>query len=215
MKQLLVITATVLSAFVYGQDIKSSNEKISFSHGSFDAIVVNIPHGNQETIEKELRSEMKDWGGKYDNAKDEYIAKGAKMKPMGDKYFDGYAKIIKKGDDFYVAFAVDLGGAYLTHHQHKEQHKVIEGRAMKFAKKASVESVKDEIEAETKILTGLQKEQTGLEGDIEESKKDIENYKKKIQEEETKIQNNESALSTKKTEVEKQAAKLAEIKAKL
>lgn len=215
MKQLLTLTATIFTTFIFAQEIKSSDEKISFSHGTFDAIVVNIPYGNKETIEKELRSEMKDWGGKYDSSKDEYVAKGAKMKAMGDKYFDGYAKLYKKGDEYYVAFAVDLGGTYLTRQQHKEQYKVIEGRALKFAKTASVQSIKDEIEAETKILSGLQKDQKNIESDIEDSRKDIENYKKKIQEEEASIEKNESALASKKTEVEKQAEKVAAIKKKL
>lgn len=215
MKQLILIATTVLSTFVFGSEIKSSNEKISFSHGTFDAIVVNIPYGNKETIEKELRSEMKDWGGKYDSKGDEYTAKGAKMKAMGDKLFDGYAKIIKKGDEYLVAFAVDLGGAYMTHHQHKDQHKVIEGRALKFAKSASVRSVEDEIEIEAKALSSLEKDQRSIEKNIEDSKKDIENYKKKISEEEDAIKKGESDLETKKGEVAKQAEKLEEIKRRL
>lgn len=204
-----------MSTFVFGADIKSSNEKVSFSHGSFDAIVVNIPHGNKETIEKELRSEMKEWGGKYDSKGDEFTAKGAKMKAMGDKLFDGYAKIMKKGDEYVVAFAVDLGGAYLTHHQHKDQHKVIEGRALKFAKAASVRSVEDEIESAAKVLSGLEKEQKTIEKNIVESKQDIENYKKKITEEEEAIKKGEGDLETKKGEIAKQAAVLEEIKSRL
>lgn len=215
MRQVILIATMAFSAFSFGQNIKATNEKISFSQGTQDAIVVNIPYGTKEIIEKELKSEMKDWGGKYDSNKDEFMSKGAKMKAMGDKYFDGYAKIIQKGDEMAVAFAVDLGGAYMNSSDHKEQYKVIEARALKFAKKASSESVEEEIDAETKILSGLEKEQKGLEKDIESSKSDIENYKKKIKEEEDSIEKNTDALGKKKEEVDKQAAKIAEIKKRL
>lgn len=215
MKQILLIATVFLSTFVFSAEIKSTFEKVNFTHGTFDAIVVNIPYGNQETIEKQLRSEMKDWGGKYDSKGDEYYSKASKMKAMGDKYFDGYAKIIKKGEEYQVAFAVDLGGTYLTPSGHPAQYKVIEKRALKFAKEASTKSIEDEIEIEAKALSALEKEQKSMEGDIEESKKNIENYKKKISEEEEAIKKNESDLTTKKTEITKQTEKLAEIKKRL
>src|SRR4051794_33398202 len=141
MKQLTLFVAALVSTWAIGQEVKTSNDKVSFSHGSFDAIVVTIPHANKEVVEKELKSEMKDWGGKYNSSKGEYTAKEAKMKAMGDKYFDGYAKIIESGTEIKVAFAVDLGGAYLNSREHGSQHKEIENRAKKFGQSAAKESV--------------------------------------------------------------------------
>jgi chromosome segregation ATPase len=211
MKQLTLLAATVLTTFVFGQEVKTSNDKVSFSHGSFDAIVVTIPYANKDVVEKELKSEMKDWGGKYNSSKGEYTAKEAKMKDMGDKYFDGYAKIIESGSDIKVAFAVDLGGAYMNHSEHKDQHKIIESRAKKFGQAASKESVNGMIEVETKTLKKLTGEKEDLLKDIERSKKDIEDYKKKISEAEQKIKDDESATQKKEGEIGTQTTKLGEV----
>lgn len=211
MKQLTLIVAALLTTWVVGQEVKTSNEKVSFSHGTFDAIVVTIPHANKDVIEKELKSEMKDWGGKYNSSKDEYTTKQSKMKDMGDKYFDGYAKIIQSGSEIKVAFAVDLGGAYLNSGEHRDQHKVIENRVKKFGQTASKESVNGMIELETKTLKKLNGEKEDLQRSIEGSKKDIESYKKKIAEAEQKIKEDEAATQKKEGEIGAQAKKLEEV----
>ncbi|WP_300660387.1 hypothetical protein [Fluviicola sp.] len=211
MKQLTLIVATLLTTWVVGQEVKTSNERVSFSHGTFDAVVVTIPYANKDVVEKELKSEMKDWGGKYSSSKDEYTAKQAKMKDMGDKYFDGYAKIIQSGTDIKVAFAVDLGGAYLNSGEHRDQYKIIENRAKKFGQSASKESVNGMIELETKALKKLNGEKEDLQKSIESSKKDIESYKKKIADAEQKIKDDESATQKKEGEIGAQAKKLEEV----
>ncbi|MDF3029263.1 MAG: hypothetical protein K0S23_3570 [Fluviicola sp.] len=211
MKQITLLAATLFTTFVFSQEVKTSNDKISFSHGSFDAIVVTIPYGNKDIIEKELKSEMKDWGGKYNSSKGEYTAKEAKMKAMGEKYFDGYAKIIENGSEIKVAFAVDLGGTYMNNSDHRDQHKEIESRAKKFGQTASKESVNGMIEAEAKTLKKLTGEKEDLLKDIEHSKKDIEDYKKKIAEAEQKIKDDEAATQKKEGEIGTQTTKLGEV----
>ncbi len=211
MKQLTLFVATLFTTWAIGQEVKTSNDKVSFSHGSFDAIVVSIPYADKDVVEKELKSEMKDWGGKYNSSKGEFTAKEAKMKDMGDKYFDGYAKIIESGSDIKVAFAVDLGGAYMNNSEHKDQHRTIESRAKKFAQNASKESVNAMIDLETKTLKKMTGEKEDLLKDIERSKKDIEDYKKKISEEEQKIKDNEAATKKKEEEIGTQTTKVGEV----
>ncbi|MNJ88831.1 hypothetical protein D3C87_63880 [compost metagenome] len=211
MKQLTLFVAALCTTWAIGQEVKTSNDKISFSHGSFDAIVVTIPHANKDVIEKELKSEMKDWGGKYNSSKGEYTAKEAKMKAMGEKYFDGYAKIIESGSEIKVAFAVDLGGAYMNSREHGSQHKEIESRVKKFGQKAAKESVNGMIELETKTLKKLNGEKEDIAKDIERSKKDIEDYKKKIADAEQKIKDNETATQKKESEISTQITKLEEV----
>jgi chromosome segregation ATPase len=211
MKQITLLAATLFTTFVFSQEVKTSNDKISFSHGSFDAIVVTIPYGNKDIIEKELKSEMKDWGGKYNSSKGEYTAKEAKMKAMGDKYFDGYAKIIESGSEIKVAFAVDLGGTYMNNSDHRDQYKEIESRAKKFGQTSSKESVNGMIETEAKTLKKLTGEKEDLLKDIEHSKKDIEDYKKKIAEAEQKIKDDEAATQKKEGEIGTQTSKLGEV----
>ncbi len=214
MKQLIIIATLFLSSLTFAQEIKVTNESVTFNNGSHPAVVVTIPYAKKELVEKALKGEMKDWGGKYDNSKGEYMAMQTSMKAMGDKYFDGYAKIIENGSEIRVAFAVDLGGAYMDSREHSAQWKVIEERAKKFATKTAMESIEDEISAEAKILKEMEKQQSEMESDIESSKKDIEDYKKRIAEEEQQIKDNESNIAKKKEEIAAQSKKLEEVEKK-
>ncbi|MCC6702383.1 MAG: hypothetical protein IT221_12715 [Fluviicola sp.] len=215
MKQIVLISTLLISVFSQAQEVKISEENVEFLDGRHNAIVVSIPYANKDVIEDELKSEMKDWGGKYNNSKGVYTAIQASMKAMGDKKFDGYAKIIGEGENLKVAFAVDLGGAYLSKSNHSEQYKVIEKRVEDFGREAAKECVLKELEAESKILKSLEDDKSDLEKSIERSKNDIEDYKKKIEEAEKSISENESAVSTKTGEISKQAEKITEVEKKL
>jgi hypothetical protein len=214
MKQLLLAATLLTATFSFAQEVKTSEESVSFSNGSHNAIVVTIPYANKEVVEKELKSEMKDWGGKHNSSKGEHTAIQASMKAMGSKPFDGYAKIIENGDVIKVAFAVDLGGAYMDSRQHGAQYKVIQERAKKFATKTATTGVENELAAEAKILKEMEKDKSDLEKSIESSKKDIEDYKKRIEEAEQKIKDNESALSKKGEEITIQTTKIGDVEKK-
>ena len=205
----------VAFTFSWSQEVKTEEKSVSFNNGSHNAIVVTIPYATKDVVEKELKGEMKDWGGKFESTKGEYIAMQASMKAMGEKYFDGYAKVIEGGSNgIQVAFAVDLGGAYLTSSDHSAQFKVIQERVKKFGVKAAHEGVGVEMALEAKVLKDLEKEKSDTEKSIESSKKDIEDYKKKIADAEQKIKDNEAALSKKTDEISAQNAKIAEVEKK-
>ena len=102
-----------------------------------------------------------------------------------------------------MAFAVDLGGAYLSKSNHSEQYKVIEKRVEDFGREAAKECVLKELEAESKIMKTLEDDKSDLEKSIERSKSDIEDYKKKIEEAEKSISENETAVTTKTGEISK------------
>lgn len=214
MKQIVLAVSLFTAVFSFAQEVKVSEENISFNNGSHNAIVVTIPYANRDVVEKELKSEMKDWGGKYSNGKGEHQAMQASMKAMGDKYFDGYAKVIESGDQIKVAFAVDLGGAYLDSRQHGAQYKVIQEKAKKFAARTAESGVELELAAEAKILKEMEKDKSDLEKSIEKSKSDIEDYKKRIAEEEQRIKDNEAALSKKGEEITTQTGKIADVEKK-
>ena len=54
--KLLVVLFTVNSFFA--QEVKVKEESYSFNFGSKNAIVAQIPFGNKDVLEKELKSEM-------------------------------------------------------------------------------------------------------------------------------------------------------------
>src|SRR4051812_8275370 len=115
MRSITLVAAMAATTFFYAQEVKTNEENVSFTNGSHNAIVVTIPYGNKDIVEKALKSEMKDWGGKFNSSKGELQTTGSSSKAMGDKPYDGYAKIVSdNADEVKVAFAVDLGGAYLS-----------------------------------------------------------------------------------------------------
>lgn len=215
MKHTIIAVFTLLSVFVFGQnEVRINEEHTTFSVGSKNSIVVNIPFANLDILEKELKRELKDWGGKYNSSKDEYTSTQASFKAMGDKPFDVIAKIIKSGETVKVAFAIDLGGAYLTSNQHQEQFNVMKDKIKTFAINASKECVAEELKTEGKVLSSLEKDQKELEKDKESLLNSIEDYRKKIAEAEKKIEENVSNQSKKKAEIAKQAEKLKEVEKK-
>jgi hypothetical protein len=215
MKLITLIGAITTTTFFFAQEIKVTEENVSFSNGSHNAIVVTIPHGNRDVVEKELKSELKDWGGKYSSSKGEMTTSQSSMKAMGDKLFDGYAKIMDGGQNYIkVAFAVDLGGAYLDSKQHGSQYSAIKSRAEKFASRAAMQSIEDELAAEAKVLKSMEKEKVEMEKTIEASKKDIEDYKKRIAEAEQKIKDNEAGVVKKTEEISTQTTKIGDVEKK-
>lgn len=203
-----------LSAVSWSQEVKTEEKSVSFNNGSHNAVVVTIPYAKKDVVEKELKGEMKDWGGNFESSKGEYMAMQTTMKAMGEKHFDGYAKVIESGDVIQVAFAVDLGGAYLSSSQHAAQFKVIKEKAQKFGTKAATAGVDEELALEAKLLKDMEKQKSDLEKSIEDSKKDIEDYKKKIEEAEQSIKDNESNLSKKGEEISTQTTKIADVEKK-
>lgn len=215
MKAITLIAAVATTSFFYAQEVKVSEENVSFSNGSHNAIVVTIPYGNRDIVEKELKSEMKDWGGKYSGGKSEMNTTQSSLKSMGDKYFDGYARILEGGSNYLkVAVAVDLGGAYLDSRQHGSQYNALKKRLESFASRASMASIDGELEAEGKILKDMEKEKVEMEKTIESSKKDIEDYQKKIAEAEQRIKDNETGIAKKTEEIGVQTTKIGDVEKK-
>lgn len=204
MKYFLSILFVAMISVVMAQDVTVSSERVQFTQGTFDAIVVSIPFASKDEVLKSLKSEMKAWGGKVKASKDEISSTNAKMKKMGEQYFNGYAKAIQDGDVVKVAFIVDLGGAYMTRMQHGDQYSYIEQRAKDFGISASKSSVKSTISDQNKALKALEKEKKSLEKGIDKSNKNIEKYKTQIATEEKNILDNQNAIKEKVKQISEQ-----------
>lgn len=189
-------------------------ENNNFSVGSKNSIVVNIPYGSIGVVEKALKSELKDWDGKFNTSKGEYTSLQAKLKVMGDKPFDAYAKIINSGDLIKVAVAIDLGGAFMTSDQHGAQFSEMREVLRKFAIETAQECVDEDFKMESKKLEGFEKEQKDLEKEKENLLNAIDDYRKRISEAEKKIEENMTNQSSKKTDISTQSQKVKEIEKK-
>jgi hypothetical protein len=215
MKQFITAVITLISVSTFANnEVKISEESEAFSVGSKNAIVVTIPHGKADIVEKELRNELKDWGGKYSSAKGEYKMMQGKLKALGSKPFDAYAKIIVSGDVVKVAVGIDLGGAFLSSREHGAQYTAMCAKLKEFAIKASNECVDEELKAEQKILSTHNKQQKSLEKEKESLLTSIEDYKKRILEAEKKIEENIKLQETQKGLIETQGKKVAEVEEK-
>ncbi len=215
MKKLSTLFMLLPFTAILAQGISTSEKTENFSTGSHNAIVVNIPYGTKEIIEDQLKNELKDWGGKYNSSKEEQFTIQASSKDMGDKNYDAYAKILTDSDgSMKVAFAIDLGGAYLSSREHNEQFTAMTARIKKFAKKTSEKCIEKELEAENKILSTLEKNQRDLEKDQRDYENSIEDYKKKITEAEDKIKENANMQQAKKSEISTQTTKIGEVEKK-
>lgn len=213
MKQLFILLIAAISFNSFAQnEVKVTEESISYSVGSKNSIVVTIPYGDQEVVEKELKSEMKDWGGKYSSSKGEAQTLQSSVKKMFErKTFDSYAKVIKTDDGIKVAVAVDLGGAFMTSSQHSAQFAEMKERLQKFAVTAAKESIKENMKAEEKILSSFEKEEKSLEKEKESHLKDIEDYKKKIADSQKKIEDNVILQTKKKEQIKDQSKKIKDL----
>jgi len=215
MKQFITAVITLISVSTFaGNEVKISEESEAFSVGSKNAIVVTIPFGKADIVEKELKNELKDWGGKYSSSKGEYKMMQGKLKAVGSKPFDAYAKIIISGNEVKVAVAIDLGGAFLSSREHGAQYTAMCAKLKEFAIKAGNECVEEELKAEQKILSSQQKEQKGLEKDKETLLNSIEDYRKRILEAEKKVEENIKLQETQKGLIETQGKKVVEVEEK-
>lgn len=213
MKQLFILAITAISFSSFAQNqIKTSEESVAYSVGSRNSIIVTVPYGKADIVAKELKSEMKGWGGKMKAGKSESTTLQSSVKSMFErKTFDTYAKVITVDKEVKVAVAVDLGGAFMNSKDHPAQYAEMKARLETFAATAAKASVKDNVKAEEKILSTLEKEEKSLEKVKESHLKEIENYKKKIEESQKKIEDNIILQTKKKEEVKAQSERIKDL----
>jgi len=216
MKLLFTILTSLSILQIYSQEISVKESSASFVSGSKNSIIVTIPYSTADFIEKRIKDELKSWGGKTGSSKGEYSTSQSQIKEIGEKMFDGYAKIINsKEGNVTVAFCFDLGGAYLTSSEHKIQFNAMSARLKAFAVNASKESVSEEMKKQEKVLKDHVKESESLDKDKASLESDITDYKKKIEEAFAKIEQNKADQSKKKEEIKAQEAVVSGVNKKL
>lgn len=212
MKTIFTLFITMLTFGLTAQiEIQEKNVNIDGSKNGFYLV---IPFGDQKTIEKDLKDELKSWKGKY-QTKSCIFVDDCSLKDMGDNTFDVYAKVEENKDGGAIVYvAIDLGGAFLNSGEHGAKFKAMEKRLYEFGVKAAKNVVDTEIKEEEKILKDKEKELGDLEKEQEKLEKEIEDYKKKIEENEKAIEEAKKNQETKKGEIEEQTSKVEEVKKK-
>lgn len=211
MKKVLFILA-LIACNAWGQEVKTTSETFTFSNGPHPSLSVAIPYGNVAIAEKMVRSELKDWEGKYDSKNNEFQTIQATLKGMGGKAFDAYCRVIQFNETTVkIILAVDLGGAYMDAKEHKTQFEYLEEKFKKIGIKVGEESINQELETEQRVLRKLEREKEDHLSNVSDAKKAIENYKEKIKQAELKIEQNEKGAEKKTDEIKAQGEKIEQI----
>jgi len=216
-KQILTIAIAISSLQFFAQDIKVKESNESFSNGGHNALTVTLYVTDIDMVEKEWKSQMKDFGYDKSNEKGgEYFFDNVLMKQLGNNTLDVYSKVTElKGDKaVQLSVAFDLGGAYLSSSEHKDKFEYVKKMIHDFAVKITKEALDDQIKNAGKVLSTLQGKQSSLEKDNKGLASDIEDYNKKIKKANEEIEQNKKDIETKKVEVTAQQKVVEGIKAK-
>ncbi len=203
-------------SFSFSQKVSLDERNATFNVGSRNALLVTIPYSNSDFIEKKIKEEVKNWGGKNSSSKGEYTTTQSQIKELGEKPFDSFVKIVDAKEGMItVAFAFDLGGAFLSSSAHSAQYSAISKKIKDFALSTSKEFVNEELKENQSILKANQKEQESLLKDKTSLENSIVDYKKKIDEAIVKIEKNTQDQAKKQAEIKTQEAKVGEVSKKL
>ncbi len=216
-KQILTIAIAVSSLQFFAQDVKVRESNESFSNGGHNALSVTLYVTDVNMVEKEWKSQMKDFG--YDKSSEksnEYFFDNVIMKQLGNNTLDVFSKVTEQKAEKTVTLtaAFDLGGAYLSSSEHREKFEYVKKVMHDFAVKITKEAIDDEIKDASKVLSNIQSKQASLEKDNKGLADDITNYNQKIKKANEQIEQNKKDIETKKSEVTAQQKVVDGIKAK-
>lgn len=217
MKKIFTLIAVFgfgLTALAQKIEVRESSENIG--GGSNNSLTVNVVAKDKDQVQDAMRSFFKDLNGKTSSSKGEYKGDDCKIKAMGENTFDIYGKVEEvKGEGFKMIIAVDLGGAFMSSSQHKDQFKIIKEKVYDLAVKVQKDAIGGDLKEAEKLLEKMEDKQKDLEKDKKNLEEDIEDYKKKIKEAEEKIKENGSEQEKQKEQISAQKKVVEEVKKKM
>ncbi|HTB07701.1 MAG TPA: hypothetical protein VK806_12185 [Bacteroidia bacterium] len=205
MKKITLLCVGLSLCFTsWGQKIKVHESRESIGGGSNNALVVTIYGADENDVEKEWKSMMKDYGAKVSNQKGEMFANNAVIKDMGPKTMDIYTRFTEKKGEIEMVVGFDLGGAYMSSSMHADKYKIAEKILHDFAVKMTTEALNDQIKTQQKALSKLQDQEKDLEKDQKNQNSDIADYQNRIKKAQDAIEKDKDAQGKKQTEISNQ-----------
>ncbi len=203
----------LLCSICEAQTIKvtESNEKIGDGiHPSFVSYVYEC---KAEDVEREWKSNMKDFKSEKVSGKDGVFADNIVIPSITDGTIDVYARAEKiKDNEVKLIVAFNMGGAYISSgFNNKLAYDAASKMVSDFARKITKEAVGDKLKNAQKAFDKLKEQQKELEEKNSDLNKDIENYKSKIRKAEEDIANNKNDQEKKKSEIDTQRKIVDEI----
>lgn len=186
--------------FAFAQKINVTEDYNTLSVGNVNTICVTVYGMSMDDVEKAWKKQLKDWNGDV-KMKKEIFADNCLIKDMSANTFDVYSVLKEIDGGVKIISAFDLGGAYLSSSEHKEQFAVISKKLYDFGVEQTKEAISSDIKAAEDDKKDLEKEKDDLDKDIKNLEKDIEDYKQKIEDAKAKIEENKKSIETKKGEI--------------
>jgi chromosome segregation ATPase len=212
---------TIILILLWVVNISSAQEsverKISMSLGPQNAFYVEIQGADKKTAEKTFYEFTKEYGKFKENSKArEHFMMATKIPVInGQSPIDMYAKF-EEGKNLTTAYVwVDLGGAFVNTEEYPSQAKSVKQFMYDYYIAVRKKVVSEELKAEEKSLTGLEKDLRKLKDKNDDYRYDIEKAKQKIAEAEKNIDKNLSEQENKSREIENQKTVVSKVTEKL
>jgi len=179
MKRILILFLLLnVGGFFAQEEIIVTEEIQNYLLGDKNSIVVTVPYGEASLIEKQLKREMKGWGGSFYVNRGEYTLVQGKLNNLGSGTINAYAKIKMGTDQTYkICFTFDLGGVFLASSEHAAQFKSMSEMLRDFAKETSIKCLEEQIYKEREKLSFTKKNLKMLEKEKAKLAQDISEYK--------------------------------------
>jgi len=200
---------------VFGQVV--NEKKISMSLGPQNAFYVEIPGADKKMAEKTFYEFVKDYGKMKENGKArEHFMMATKIPVInGTSPIDLYSKF-EEGKNMATTYVwVDLGGSFVNSSDHTSQTAALRQFMYDYFTAVRKKVVTEELKAEEKNLSNLEKDLSKLKDKNQDYHNDIEKAKQKIAEAEKNIEKNivdqenkTKEIDTQKNVVEKVVEKL-------
>ena len=217
MKKIISSVFLLAATYSVAQEVKVKEGSEGFSNGSHNALTVEVFVDDLSKVQKEWKSQMKDFG--YEHATDkgkDYDFDNVKFKSLSNNPMDVYTKFeeLKGEKAVRLSAAFDMGGDYISSGKHGNEYSFMKKMMHEFAVKTSKDYVEDQLKDATKVLHRFQEKEKDLEKDNKNLDEDIKNYKDKIKKAEDDIVKNKAEIETKKKEIELQQKVTDAVKAK-
>ncbi|MFT7343913.1 MAG: hypothetical protein ACI9XP_000490 [Lentimonas sp.] len=212
MKNIIAFVFTLVFSMSYAQEIEVNQVSESYKNGRHNSLELFIPHATFDEVEKAIKSELKDWNGKFSSSKKEWTVTQATISSMGPKPFDVYVKLIPtKEGPARVVMAFDLGGAYLNSSGHMALYQAMSTKLQMLGVKVAKESVDEKLKEASKEQQKLAKEQESLSKENEQLNEDIVDYETRIEDAKNALETNKSNQSSNKESLEKKTEQVGEL----
>jgi hypothetical protein len=219
MKRFLTASLTFLVAtlpFFASAQVQEGEKLMSL--GNNNSLSIELPKIKTDFAEKIWKNFVKSYKGKYsrDKKNNEYFLDNALIPGLGaGNTVDVHAQFQQMGENTLFSVWFNLGGAFVSSAQFKEQYTEAEKLVLKYAIETAAADTKIQLENQQDELKKQEKHLKKLEDKNADYKKDIENWKAKIKQAETDIESNVKSQDEQKIKIGDQRKLIDEIQKKL